>query len=126
MLVDEFTDLIEHAAVYAAPPIIVGDVNVHLDALSAASTSNFNDIIAGAGLVQHVSGVMQRAGHTLYIIIRPSVLDISATVESPIISDHSLIVAEITSGVAFHSPTAHVTERQWETLRLRMISWNLV
>ena len=49
---DVFADFIERvAAVYAAPLIIVGDVNDHLDVLSASSTSNFNDILAGAGLV---------------------------------------------------------------------------
>ena len=109
---DEFVDLIERVAIYAAPLIIVGDVSIHLHVLSASSASNFIDILAGAGLVRHVSGTTQRAGHTLDVIIIPCALDVSVTVEPPIISDHSLIVAEITSRAAYHSLAAHVTKRQ--------------
>ena len=55
MFFDEFVDFTERVAVYAAPLIKVVDVNVNLYVLSASSRSNFNDILAGAGLVQHIS-----------------------------------------------------------------------
>ena len=45
-LFDEFANFIERVAIYAAPLIIVG--YVHLNVLSASSTSNFNDILAVA------------------------------------------------------------------------------
>ena len=94
------------------PLIIVGDVNIHLDILSVHLHSNLSYIFAGAGLVQRVSGPTQPAGHTQDVIITTSALYISVTVESRIISVHSLTVAEITSGVTFHAPAAHVTKRQ--------------
>ena len=71
-----FTFFNEHVAIYVAQLIIVGDVNVHLDVLSASSTSTFSDILAGAGLVQYVSGPVQRAGHTLDVINTQNALEV--------------------------------------------------
>ena len=69
MFFDDFADIIERVAVFAAPLVIVGDVNLHIGDVSSPSTTSFNDILAGADLVQNVTGSTHRAGHTLDILI---------------------------------------------------------
>ena len=61
---DEFADLIERVAAFAAPIVIVGDINLHLDDPSASTTASSNDILGGADLTQHIIGATYRAGHT--------------------------------------------------------------
>ena len=60
---DDFADVVERIAVYAAPTVIVGDVNIHLDDVSAAHTVPFNDILDGADLIQHVAGATHYCHH---------------------------------------------------------------
>ena len=84
MFFDDFADIIERVAVFAASLVIVGDE------VSSTSTTSFNDILASADLVQHVTGPTHRAGHTLEILITQSSTTASVLVEPPI-SDHSLI-----------------------------------
>src|SRR5208282_4912738 len=50
----QFADIIERLAVFAAPILIIGDVNVHLDDLSSTYTVDFNNILSDCGLTQHV------------------------------------------------------------------------
>ena len=110
---DEFTDFIERVAAFAAPIIIVGDINLQLDDPSASTTASFNDILGDADLTQHVTGATHRAGHTLDVLITQSDAIMSVTVDqSGAISDHSLIIANIVSGHAILPVGAIVTRHQ--------------
>jgi len=51
---------VERSAVYAAPLIIAGDINVHLDNVQFSFTTSVVNIFADADLVQHVSSARQR------------------------------------------------------------------
>jgi hypothetical protein len=53
---DEFVAVVDRLAVYAMPVVIVGDVNIHLDAPLCTETIKFHDILLSADLVQHVVG----------------------------------------------------------------------
>ena len=79
---DEFADLIERVAAFAAPIVIVGDINLHLDDPSAPTTASFNDILGGADFPQHVTGATHRAGHTLDVLITQSDAIVTVTVVS--------------------------------------------
>ena len=112
-LLDEFADVIERLAVHAAPIIIVGDMNVHLDVASATATMSFCDILAGADLVQHVIGSTHREGHTLDVVITYRHTSTSVSVDSPAISDHSLITANVSLELAASSASSTYTKRLW-------------
>ena len=102
LFLTQFADIIERLAVFAAPILIVGDVNIHLDDLSLTHTVDFNNILSDCGLTQHVQGPTHRGGHTLDVIItKSSTRLLSLVVDPPLLSDHSLIVAQL--------PVAHVT-----------------
>ena len=93
---DDFADFIERVAAFAAPIVIVGDINLHLDDPFASMTASLHDILGGADLTQHVIGATHRAGHTLDVLITQSDAIMSVTVDqSGAISDHSLITANI-------------------------------
>ena len=48
---DEFADLLDHVTTYSSV-VIMGDVNLHLDVPTDASTSNFSSLLAANNLVQ--------------------------------------------------------------------------
>ena len=77
----ELADVVERTAVYAAPLVILGDVNVWLDVPSLSTTTNFNNIIGSADLIQHIVGPMHRDGHTLNVVITPHDVTVSVTIE---------------------------------------------
>ena len=65
---DDFADVVERIAVYAASIIIVGDVNSHLDDVSASHNAiQLYPRRRGSG--QHVAGSTHRTGHTLDVVI---------------------------------------------------------
>ena len=80
-------------AVHAAPMVIIGEINLNLDDQSASSTISFTSILSGADLVQHIVGPTYRAGHKLDAVITQSSTPVIVVVESPTISDHSLVVS---------------------------------
>ena len=110
---DAFADIIERTAVFAAPLVIVGNVNIHLDDISSPSTTSFNDILAGADLVQHVTSPTHRVCHTLDILITQSSITASVLVEPPSISDHSLITVGSLPSHVIPSADVTVIRQQW-------------
>ena len=52
---DEFADILKRMSVFAAPLIIVGDVNIHLD-VPTIHSGRFNDILQDFDLIQHAEG----------------------------------------------------------------------
>ena len=90
MFFDDFADIIERVAVFVASLVIVGDVNIHLDEVSSPPATSFNDNLAGADLVQHVTGPTHRAG-TLDILITQS--STTASVLRPF-TDHRRIATQ--------------------------------
>ena len=64
-----FADLIERVTVFAAPIVLVGDINLHLDDSSASTTASFNDILCISDLTQRVTGATDRACQTLNVLI---------------------------------------------------------
>ena len=110
---EEFADVIERLVVHAAPIIIVGDMNVHLDVASATATMSFCDILAGADLVQHVIGSTHREEHTLDVVLTYRDISTSVSVDPPAISDHSLITANVALELAASSASSTYTKRLW-------------
>ena len=104
----DFADVVECIAVCVAPTIIVGDVNIHLDDVSASHTVQFNDSLDGADLVQHVAGPTHRTGHTRDVVITQNATEVFVSVEPLSMSDHSLIVANIVPGHTIQSVSATI------------------
>ena len=122
---EKFSDILERMNVFAAPLIIAGDVNIHLDVPSIYSM-RFKEILLDFDLVQHASGPTHVAGHTLDMMITHRSLDdaTAVSVEPPVISDHSLISCQIT--------TKHVEQcqhiilkRKWKKFDINMFRQDL-
>ena len=105
--------MVERIAVYAAPTIIVGGVNIHLDDVSASHTLQFNDILDGADLIQHVAGPTHRNGHILNVVIAQTATKVFVSVEPPSMPHRSLIMANIMPGHTIQSISATIIKRKW-------------
>ena len=110
---DDFADVVEHIAIYAAPTIIVCDVNIHLDDISASHTVQFNDILDGVDLVQHVAGPTHHTGHTLDVIITQTATEVFVSVKPQSMSDHSLIVANIMPEHTIQLVSTTIIKQKW-------------
>ena len=65
------------------------------------------DTIDSADLIQRVVGPMHRDGHTLDVVITPRDMTVPVTIDPPVMSDHSLITAAISSGPVLHCFSNH-------------------
>ena len=93
---DDFNDLLERLATYSSPLIIVGDLNIHVDAAADAQASKFCNILSSHSLQQHVKSPTHRCGHTLDLFItRDSQVVNILPIDPPLLSDHSFVVADV-------------------------------
>jgi len=111
---DEFSELLDRTATYASSLVIAGDINIHLDISTDHSTVKFNDILDLHGLIQHVTGPTQVAGHCLDVLITRHELSVrSVVVSPPSLSDHSTIVGQLDLLVPQCHSTKRRTCRRW-------------
>jgi len=112
---DEFADIIERIAVYSAPLIVLGDINIHMDNLQLSAVVKLTNILTDFDLVQNVTGATHTAGHTLDVFITRSDMQAQVTVEPPIISDHSMITAAIKFDDVQRLATPTTVRRSWRS-----------
>ena len=75
----------------AGKPVVVGDVNLHLDNPGNAATMRFNSVIETYGITQHVTDATHTRGHTLDMLLTckgDNILDGDVTVSDPGLGDH--------------------------------------
>jgi len=90
---DEFADALERCSSHRNL-IVVGDVNIHLDCTSLSSTTDFTSLLDGFGLSDNVHQPTHLHQHQLDVFItRPDEPVPLVSVDPPIFSDHSLILA---------------------------------
>ena len=123
--VREFADIIERTAAYAAPLVVLGDINVHLDDISSTYTQAVNDVLADFNLVQHVVGPTHRDGHTLDVFITDRSTDAYVAADPPLFSDHSLITASVVCQHAAMQSSSTVIKRRWSTFDIDAFRRNL-
>ena len=80
--INDLADIVERSAVYAAPLIIAGDINVHLDDVQSSFTTSVVNIFVDADLVQHVSEPTHRPAkgtkaHTIDIFVTQRAMNVS-------------------------------------------------
>ena len=93
---DDLADVLERAATYACPLILLGDVNVHLDVADDPHTVKWQSILDSHSLVQHVTSPTHREGHTLDVVVtRSDYPSVDVRVESPTISGHWFITTSV-------------------------------
>ena len=97
---------------------MLGDINIHIDDASLSSTTNFMDIVMGCGMQQIVTRPTHRAGHTLDVVIVHNTTSATVVVESPVISDHSVITITVDLVSARETSTVIVTRRDWSKLKV--------
>ena len=98
------------------PLIVLGDINIHLDNPQLVAVTKLTNLLTDVDLVQHVASVMHTANHTLDVFITRSDMQLqSLTVEPPIISDHSLITADIKFDDVVWSSTPATARRSWRS-----------
>ena len=86
---EEFTELLETLVISNSTLIIGGDVNLHLDNLSSPDTEEFISLLESFDLCQLVSGVTQKKGHQLEVLITNEPSKFSKTsVDDVCLSDH--------------------------------------
>jgi len=93
--VDEFADVLDRSSSYAKC-IIVGDINVHLDDLTAPQAASFLSILDDFGLAERIQRPTHRHGHQLDVFITRSDQPVSDVQVDPplLISDHSFVIAK--------------------------------
>ena len=93
MFLDEFSSLLERLVTTAAPLIITGDFNFHLDNATDRAAARFQDLLLVFNLEQHVQGSTHRNGHTLDLVItRCNENPVqNVRVSDPAISDHCAV-----------------------------------
>jgi exonuclease III len=52
---EDFDDVLEHAATFACPIVVLGDVNIHIDAVVNPHAVRFQSLLDSYGLIQNVS-----------------------------------------------------------------------
>ena len=62
---DDMNELLVRTSSYSTPIVIVGDLNVHVDDATDASSTKLADVLAAHSLVQHVDVPTHSLGHTL-------------------------------------------------------------
>ena len=115
---DELSRLLELIIVFNCIILLLGDVNIHLDAADLPDADGFNTIMDCFGLscVNAANEPTHRAGHTLdIVVVKKEQLNAVTTMIHPpgAISDHSLIV----TSYPFERPQPsvyNVTARVWK------------
>ena len=115
---DELSNLLELIIVMNCNILLLGDVNIHLDAADLPDAAGFSSILDCFGLsrVNAADEPTHRAGHTLDVVVvkKEQSNAITTTVHPPgAISDHSLIV----TSYPFERPQPSVynaTARAWK------------
>ena len=95
---DEFDNVLECTATFASPIVILGDINIHLDAVTDLNTTTFLSSLESHDVMQHVVGPTHTDGHMRDVLITYSdVRVMTLTVEEPKLSgsDHSFITLEL-------------------------------
>jgi hypothetical protein len=109
---EDTDDVIERSLTFACPVIILGDINIHLDAVNDPHTARFQSMLDSYGLTQNVT-TPTRGTHLLDVVITPSEYPVSINVKPPTLSDHSFIVASLNLRFNHGQPTTVVRRRQW-------------
>ena len=66
---EEWPKYLDQLSASPIDPVLVGDINFHLDMPTNTSTAHFNSLLGTYGLMQHISGPTHKKGHTLDIVI---------------------------------------------------------
>jgi hypothetical protein len=113
--VSDLADIIERLVIYAAPLVIVGDFNVHLDDIQSAITVGVNKVLSDFDLLQLVTGPTHSHGHTLDVFIVSNEITATVNINPPIFSDHSLITAQLdmTAESTKLNLSSTITRRCW-------------
>lgn len=112
---DEFADLLDHATKYSNI-VVMGDVNIHLDQLTVSGTVSFLSLLSARNLVQVVPMSTHTAGHLLDVVIVRSDLSVTTVdVPLPVLSDHSMITAELELRCVQHYQSTVCTRRLWRS-----------
>jgi hypothetical protein len=91
-----FSDLLERLTIFAASLLMVSDVNIHFDDPTNADASKFANLLSFSSLQQHVASTTHRTSHMLNLFItRPELAVNALPVDPPLLSDHSLLVADV-------------------------------
>ena len=118
---DDFADMLERMASYSSPALIVGDLNLYLDAANNADTAKFESLLAASNYKQHVSVATHVGGHLLDMVLtrdelgRVPVVDVSPPGG---LSDHSLIVCQLDVCAPDHYSTVTQLRRCWRSFDL--------
>jgi len=117
---DEFSDLLENCSAYSQC-IIVGDINIHLDSSESTTSQQFLLLLEDFDFTDRVNRLpTHRHGHQLDVFITHHDKPPAAiTVDPPLISDHSLVVATF-NVISTATPSARprVCRRKWKLFNI--------
>jgi len=123
---DDLADVLERAATYACPLMLLGDVNLHLDIADDPHTVKWQSILDSHGLAQHVTLPTHRGGHTLDVVVtRSDCPSVDVRVESPTISDHSFITISVDLRLDHRRSGSTIRRRTWRRFDIDKFSNDL-
>ena len=69
LFISEFTDYLELHIATTKQLVLLGDFNIHVNKTDDRDAVEFSNLLDQFGLVQHVSDVTHRGGHTLDLVL---------------------------------------------------------
>jgi hypothetical protein len=120
-----FADVLERTSSYAGC-IIVGDINVQIDDVTDKHTARLLALLDTFGLADHIRHPTHRLGHQLDVLIsRVNQTAPAIRVDSPLLSDHSLIVASINVVTKQHTAAVSILRRRWKSFNFDLFASDL-
>jgi len=123
VFLDEFNSFLSFAATTPHEFIITGDFNIHLDNLSAHTTSQYLYLLSSFNLTQHVNFATHNQNHILDLVITSSdsflAPSLSVTHCSP--SDHFPIFTKLSVDC---TPLPPPTFHSFRNFDIRVVFWH--
>jgi len=95
--------------------VIIGDIKIHLGRPDDQATVSFNSILTTYNLVQIVQSRTHSAGHQIDVIVRSDLSVPTVNVPPPMLSNHSMISAELEMRCFQHLGSTFSLRRSWRS-----------
>jgi len=113
----ELAELLDRLSVSSDALVLAGDVNIRLERAMNPNAVEFRDLLAGYGLMQHISGPTHDTGGTLDVVCtRHDLPALSVNIIDTGLSDHRLLLWS----TSLHPPPVYVksSRRAWRSFNL--------
>lgn len=123
--ISEISDLLTTLCTYSANIIILGDLNIHINALSCHHAAEFLQILEFLNRKQHVDVTTPSKGHTLDLVISNSVPISNLADYDLCVSDHKVVSMELPLLSPHAKPKRHIQFRNLKKIDAEALALDL-